>query len=152
MISEVVARGWHKQRHSAVIIVHLFTMNLLQKRESAGFEVQEWSHQASKWMGAGGIYPTVTKAIEGVSTWAEFPETAIEDELNPSTPYTFAVLDFARKWGPKVGTEEYGKFLEDLRVVCVQAQKNFRLTQVKGGFGDGNGDNFLSHCPTHTIE
>jgi hypothetical protein len=63
-----------------------------------------------------------------------------------------ALLDFAHKYGPKVGTSEYAAFMNDLRVVVVEAQRHFRYEQVTGQFTDGGGDKFLSLCRTHNID
>ena len=67
-------------------------------------------------------------------------------------PMGVAVIDFAHKWGPKLGTPEYSEFIEDLRVVCAAAQMSFRTCQKADQFVDGTGDVFLGSVKVHPIE
>jgi hypothetical protein len=67
-------------------------------------------------------------------------------------PMETAVIDFAHKWGPELGTPEYSEFIEDLRVVCVAAQMSFRSCQKANQFVDDTGDAFLTLIKMHKIK
>ena len=66
--------------------------------------------------------------------------------------YSRVLLAFAHKYGPPQGTPEYAQFMEDLRVVVVEANLSFRHDQKTGQFTDGTGDKFLSLCKVHQLD